>query len=630
MKNLLFSVLSIFLLQNLGAQDAPLFLYAKTDCANRMEYRYNGHANAGIVTYSMRPTQDQLFLFDMGAEGNTTFKALPKGTLSCSESNLTEEIVLSINSGSRKGYILRDVQGGYSVSPIAQATQIVKSGSIYNFKSHNLDFTMDTDHLTTGENLAKKGSGAYVFYNGLYYSDCHSVYTLRREPDEACLTKTDFDFIPSLGILSERTGTGSAQTMENEYRLSAVNGYASIDYLLAMCKGAESAMNAPATNPTVVSQTEYILPIQYATNIEPDKESAVIGVAPTPVQYSKPTFVGPRPLVDCPEKPGEGYHIVQPGETLNGIARAYQIKVGAIINWNGLKDPDMLQTCQKVYITAPPGGVKTGIDQKTGNLVIADKPTKKGKKDKSKGKKSVAPAPVTHSTENVAVAKPKPAQAPTKEDEVTPQYKHWAANKETKEENVRIQYVYVPTPIATKSVESPAEYAYQPAQTTTKEVEIRKSGAGITHTVLAGESLYSISRMYGFTPERFRKMNGLPESYTLRPGMKLMTSDCSCEIPRQTTIEKGETFIQKSNTQNKGGTFEEVDVIKPLEFNVTSKPSKSGKSNSGRFVEHTVREGDTLGTISKRYNTTTDDIIEANPIELTETLIAGMRLLIPR
>jgi hypothetical protein len=140
MKNIQTLVLSIFFLQNLGAQSNQLFFYAKADCANRMEYRYNAQNNSpGIVTYSMRQGQNQLFLFDMGAEGNTIFKALPKGTVSCSEAKLTEEMVRAINNGGSKAYILRDVQGGYSVSPIAQATQVISAGPIYTVKSHNFD-----------------------------------------------------------------------------------------------------------------------------------------------------------------------------------------------------------------------------------------------------------------------------------------------------------------------------------------------------------------------------------------------------------------------------------------------------------------------------------------------------------
>lgn len=48
---------------------------------------------------------------------------------------------------------------------------------------------------------------------------------------------------------------------------------------------------------------------------------------------------------------GAGYeHIVKEGETLSTIAAAYRIKPSAIIEANGLKNPDVLQKGQKLFI----------------------------------------------------------------------------------------------------------------------------------------------------------------------------------------------------------------------------------------------------------------------------------------
>jgi LysM repeat protein len=44
---------------------------------------------------------------------------------------------------------------------------------------------------------------------------------------------------------------------------------------------------------------------------------------------------------------------------------------------------------------------------------------------------------------------------------------------------------------------------------------------GTTHTVKAGEWVYSIARKYGVTPEAIIQANGLIFPYTLHPGMVL-------------------------------------------------------------------------------------------------------------
>ena len=48
---------------------------------------------------------------------------------------------------------------------------------------------------------------------------------------------------------------------------------------------------------------------------------------------------------------GEGYeHVVQPGETLSEIAKAYGVTVQAIVAANDIADPDRLQVGQKLFI----------------------------------------------------------------------------------------------------------------------------------------------------------------------------------------------------------------------------------------------------------------------------------------
>lgn len=51
----------------------------------------------------------------------------------------------------------------------------------------------------------------------------------------------------------------------------------------------------------------------------------------------------------APSAPG-GEHIVKAGETLSAIAAAYKVKASAIIEANGLKDPDNLKAGQKLVI----------------------------------------------------------------------------------------------------------------------------------------------------------------------------------------------------------------------------------------------------------------------------------------
>jgi len=63
-----------------------------------------------------------------------------------------------------------------------------------------------------------------------------------------------------------------------------------------------------------------------------------------------------RTTTSTPRKPisNEGYeHVVQTGETLSAIAKAYGARSDEIMEANGLESPDKLRVGQKLFIPAP-------------------------------------------------------------------------------------------------------------------------------------------------------------------------------------------------------------------------------------------------------------------------------------
>lgn len=64
----------------------------------------------------------------------------------------------------------------------------------------------------------------------------------------------------------------------------------------------------------------------------------------------------------------------------------------------------------------------------------------------------------------------------------------------------------------------------QTKTTTAKESAPKQTAAkpaGSTHTIQKGETLYGISKTYGMTVERLRKLNNLGEADPIQPGQKL-------------------------------------------------------------------------------------------------------------
>ncbi|MFO7698580.1 MAG: LysM peptidoglycan-binding domain-containing protein [Anaerolineae bacterium] len=145
-----------------------------------------------------------------------------------------------------------------------------------------------------------------------------------------------------------------------------------------------------------------------------------------------------------------------------------------------------------------------------------------------------------------------------------------------------------------------------------------ESGAR-SHTVRAGETLYSLARHYGISVEAIQKVNGLSGT-AIRTGMVLVIP--GTEARRTHVVQTGETLygiaaryglsldeLMRANalagTQIRNG---QVLDIPDTGTTVTTAPA-------GRT--HTVRAGDTLYALAQQYGTTVEAIQQANGLSGT-------------
>lgn len=96
----------------------------------------------------------------------------------------------------------------------------------------------------------------------------------------------------------------------------------------------------------------------------------------------------------------------------------------------------------------------------------------------------------------------------------------------------------------------------------------------VTHTVVKGDTLYSLARRYGTT---------VAEIVALNPS-----------IEDGQTISIGQTYVMTSGK-------------KPVE----------SREQAGEYIEHTVVKGDTLYSLARKYGTTVDAVVAVNP-EITD------------
>ncbi|MBN1865369.1 MAG: LysM peptidoglycan-binding domain-containing protein [Victivallales bacterium] len=127
----------------------------------------------------------------------------------------------------------------------------------------------------------------------------------------------------------------------------------------------------------------------------------------------------------------------------------------------------------------------------------------------------------------------------------------------------------------------------------------------LTHTVQQGDSFWKISRDYGVAREELASCNNLPLDKPLRIGTVLV-------IPP-------------------GGIagYQPPRNAKPPAPDTTAKPKPATKAKTAEGGTYTVVSGDSLWSIARRHNTTTNELAQANNLDPKRPIMAGMKLIMP-
>lgn len=139
----------------------------------------------------------------------------------------------------------------------------------------------------------------------------------------------------------------------------------------------------------------------------------------------------------------------------------------------------------------------------------------------------------------------------------------------------------------------------------------------IDYDAQSGDTLASVARRFKTTPKMLTEWNDLPDQYTPFPGQRLkvgwepMTVGDYIYYPIYTMITRSiENEIQQANGTEQGET-------RYLNENT-------------KYDTYTVQSGDTLQSIAKRKNVNAEDITDLNGLSLSDKLLPGEILYIPK
>lgn len=146
----------------------------------------------------------------------------------------------------------------------------------------------------------------------------------------------------------------------------------------------------------------------------------------------------------------------------------------------------------------------------------------------------------------------------------------------------------------------------------------------VTHTVASGETINDIATRYGVTVSDIRSWNSLRRN-AVRAGQKLRvetTLAVADTQPARTTQSAQSTAPAKTSATQTKSTSTSASRSK------TSQQSSKKSTQAARTTEHSIKNGESLSSISKKYGVSIADLKKANGMT-GDAIRAGKTLKIP-
>ena len=155
--------------------------------------------------------------------------------------------------------------------------------------------------------------------------------------------------------------------------------------------------------------------------------------------------------------------------------------------------------------------------------------------------------------------------------------------------------------------------------TSTKSTNVQTEGEKqtIIHKVKAGETLASIAKTYEVTPEDIKKANNLRRN-AVRVGQQLRITTSSAQAVMESTV----AAVTNKKTNNTSANTQKSNTQK----STTQKSNSSAAASNP--TTHTIKKGETLSVIAKKYGVTVAAIKTANGMK-NDNIRAGQKIKIP-
>ena len=147
------------------------------------------------------------------------------------------------------------------------------------------------------------------------------------------------------------------------------------------------------------------------------------------------------------------------------------------------------------------------------------------------------------------------------------------------------------------------------------------------HVVRKGETLGALAGKYHTSVNNLKSMNHL-RSTSLRVGQKLIVKKgTTVMVPNPNAKPtQDSTKLISGNTTDSSSTSDTIGGPVPVKTQPEIKPVQQQPD----YTSYTIRQGDTLYSIARRYGTTANDIAQYNNLTNKDAIKIGQKLKIPK
>lgn len=620
---------AVFFLCRLDAE--TVYLNVNGNCLDRLDYEITKDKQTSPLTvYSLSSKANQKLFFNLSPEKGIVLDRLPAGMLGCTQaSNWDLNTIRNINAGEKTVYLVSQTPQGYRISKVTSGAWMKTQGQEIEYVGRDFDFKTNLSYLNYGTKLSSSLSKSEVSLENYAIYDCSSLLTMRQSPNRSYIEQSTFKLIPEIGITGISYGY-EVNKSTHKVNLQKVNGRDYNDYLSDRCRrggavvSSQNNRNNQANN-TFSAGSVNQRPTSYGG------ESLRIN---TGGDYIPPNAIHVGHIgLDGVERPVSG--IITEGVTpareevapVPPAAYAYTAKSAFVIAQESKPAP-------------------VSYEAEDTAIFIPTEYTEKGG--------SFAPCGASAEPGYHIVLKGQTLYAISRQYGITVnQIKTWNALSDNNIRpctTLRITAAGLSNPetVSTKPAEEEKSPVIEPelrekAALTTEATDMKWLDHSKDYTVKAGEQVADLAKRFGYTEERFRYINGLSKSQTLRVGQVLRTTDCNClrapqpyearesavtaPEPVTSAVQAGEvptSFEFTAKSINKSPfpaalSAPERTEIAPDAYDLVS------VTPVGRLV-HVVEKGESLYSIAQRYNTDVQTIRDLNDLEKSEVIIPTQRL----